>query len=153
MATTTKWTAYATADTAIASASLSALAGGSYVLGAAIDNSTDLHLWGDLEIVLSSAVTTTSGAPYVAVYLLPSQDGGTEYPTTNGSSTAGATANSYLVGTIAPPASTLVKTMALRGIALTPGLFKIMIQNNLGAAFPSTSTSTVKLRRYSEQGV
>ena len=147
---TAKWTAYGAADTAIAGTSLNALANNAYALGSAIGNSTDLKLYGDLEIVLSSSVTAGSGAPYVAVYLLPTMDG-TNYPTTGGGTSAGATAPQYLAGTIAPPASTGVTVLQLRGIVLPPTAFKVMIQNVLGAALPSTDTSTVKLYRYGEQ--
>lgn len=149
---TAKWTAYNTADTAVAGASMNALASGSYALGSAINNSSDLYLYGDLEIVLSSGVTAGSGAPYVDVWVLPAMDG-TNYPTTNGGTTAGATATQYLAGTISPPASTSVTVMQLRGIVLPPQSFKVMIRNVLGAAFPSTDTSTCKLYRYNEQAV
>lgn len=153
MAVTAKWLTYNTADTAVASASLNALASGSYALGAAIDNTVTSNgfLYGDLELVLSSAITSGTGSPYVGVYLLPTMDG-TNYPTPPGG-TAGATGFQYFVGSMATPASTSTQVLHLRGILLPPQSFKIMIQNVLGAALPSTNTSTCKLYRYGEQAV
>lgn len=143
---TFKWTSYNTADTAIASTSLNALANGAYALGAAIDNTSGLYLYGDLVIVLSSAITPSSGSiPTVPVSLLPSPDG-TNYPT-SGSGTTG----NLLVGVISAVASVATSVLVLRGIVLPPALFKIQIQNNMSVAFPATSTSTGKLYRYNEQ--
>lgn len=143
---TFKWTAYNTADTAVASTSLNALANGSYALGAAIDNTSLLYLYGDLVIVLSSAVTPTSGSiPTVNVTLLPAPDG-TNYPT-SGTGTAG----NMTAGVVSSVASVATSVFVLRGIVLPPSLFKIQVQNNLSVAFPATNTSTCKLYRYGEQ--
>jgi hypothetical protein len=50
-------------------------------------------------------------------------------------------------------ASTSTSIMVARGLVLPPSLFKVMIQNNLGIAFPSTNTSVCSLYRYGEQSV
>ncbi len=153
MAATAKWTAYNTADIAVAGASMNALASGSYALGAAIDNTAASfgYLYGDLELVLSSAVTASAGSPYIAIYLLPTMDG-SNYPNPPGA-TAGATPASYFVGTILANASAAFTVGQLRGIVLPPQNFKIEIQNVLGVSLPATSTSTCKLYRYNEQSV
>lgn len=153
MATTAKWTPVNTPDTAVAGASMNALADAGFALGAAIDNTpaTGTFLYGDLEIILSSAVTTGSGAPYIGVFVLPAMDG-TSYPNPPGGS-AGATPASYQVGSIVANPSTGFTVGHLRGIVLPPYLFKIEIVNHLGVALPATSTSTCKLYRYGEQSV
>lgn len=145
---TFKWTGYNTADTAVAGTAMNALANAAYALGSAIDNTAGLYLYGDLVLVLSSNVTPPAGSiPTVNVSLLPSPDG-TNYP----NSGTGTTGN-MLVGVISSVPSVATSVLVLRGIVLPPALFKVQIQNNLGVAFPSTTTSTCKLYRFSEQAV
>lgn len=149
-----KWSTVATADTAITGTVMNATASAAYKIGDAIDNRpvTLGSLYGDLELILSSAVTAGTGTPHVAVYLLPSMDAGTTYPTPPGG-TAGLTPSNYMVGTIMANASAGFTAGHLRGIVLPPFHFKILIQNNLGVAFPSTNTSVLRLYRYREQAV
>ena len=151
-ATQLDWSAYNSADTAVAGASMNALGGsGSYALGAAIDNSSNLYTDADLLIILSSGVTSGTGSPYVTVFLLPAIDG-SNYPTPPGGSAGAAPAN-LVVGTIIVPASVTTTNLVLRGVIIPPCLFKIQIQNNLGIAFPATNTSTCQLFRYRLQGL
>lgn len=147
-----EWTAYNTPDTAVAGASMNALGSSNYALGAAIDNTSALYTDGDLWIALSSAVAAGSGSPSITVWLLPSLDG-TNYPTTNGSTTAGAAASNLVAGTILVPPSVNVQYMALRGIPIPPAKFLIQIQQTLGVAFPATNTSVCSLYRYRLQSV
>lgn len=147
-----QWTAYNTPDTAVAGASMNALANGAYALGAAIDNTSALYTDADLWLALSGTITTGSGTPVINVWLLPSLDG-TNYPTTGGTTTAGATQVNLGVGSIVIPATTNVQFMALRGIPVPPALFKIQIQNAAGVAFPSTNTCVCSLYRYRLQSV
>lgn len=151
---TFKWSAYNTADTAVAGSLMNALATGAYTQpGTAINNTVGLYLYGDLSITLSSAVSVPSGGlPTISVWLLPSLDGGTTYPLPPGNAAAAPPAN-LLVGTMAMVPGVSTSSMVLRGIVLPPSFFKILIQNNLGVAFPSTSTSTCSLYRYYEQAV
>lgn len=145
---TFKWTGYNTPDTALTSTSMNGLSSGGYSLGPAIDNTSGLYLYGDLVLVLSSAVTPPAGSiPTVNVALLPSPDG-TNYPTS-----LSGTAGNLLVGVISSVASVATSVLVLRGIVLPPALFKIQVQNNLGVAFPATTTSTCKLYRYNEQAI
>lgn len=154
-----KWTDFNAADTAVASASLNGLLSGAaaanHVLGAAIDNRLSASggwVYGDLEIVLSAAITTGAGAPFLAAFIIPALDG-TNYATTNGASTAGPTASQYGGQRVSPPAATAVQVLHIRGLILPQSLFKVMLNNQLGVALPATSTSTCKLYRYSEQSV
>jgi hypothetical protein len=148
---TFKWTSYNTADTAVAGASMNALANGAFALGAAIDNTSGLYLYADLQLVLSSAVAVPAGLPTIAIWLLPAIDG-TNYPNPPGG-TAVLGPTNLVVGTISAVPSVSSSVFSFRGVPLSPSLFKIMIQNNLGVAFPSTNTSVCSLYRYGEQAV
>lgn len=158
MASNVKWSDVATSDVAIAGTSLNAIASGTsaanFVLGNIINNvpATMGALYGDFELNLSSAVTAGAGAPFLAVYLIPSLDG-TNYATTNGGITAGPTSPNYLAGSILVPASVAVKVLLLRGIILPPSNFKLMINNQLGVALPAVNTNSARLYRYGEQAV
>jgi hypothetical protein len=139
-------------DTAIASASLNALANAAYAIGAAINNTptsgaTVSYDLGDLTIQLSSAVTTGTGQPYLNVYELPAVDG-TNYASPNAAS---APPPSLLVGTFWAPASTSIQTIVVPDLRLLPYNIKFLIQNNLGVAFPATNTSTCQLQRRTVQ--
>lgn len=152
MATNLNWTSYNAADTAVAGASMNALANGNFALGAAIDNTSLLYTDADLLIVLSSAVTTAgTGAPTIQVWLLPAVDG-SNYPAPPGASANTAPSN-LLAGTIMAVPGTSTSVLVLRGIIVPPALFKIQIQNNLGVAFPATNTSVCSLYRYRLQNV
>lgn len=144
MATTLKWLAYNTPDTAVAGASMNTLANAGYAYGAEIDNSSGLYTLGDLTLALSSAVTSVAPA-YLSVFLLPNID-------TNYAASSGNPGVSYLAGTYYGPGGS-VQFIQVRGIVLTPNKFKIAIQNNLGVALPATNTSACSLYRYGEQSV
>ncbi|MDB5849795.1 MAG: hypothetical protein JWP29_3547 [Rhodoferax sp.] len=143
--TVSKWTVYNTADTAVAGATMNALANGAYAYGAEIDNSTGLYLYGDLELALSSAVTSVAPA-FLSVFIIPNVGTG------NYVASAGNPGSSYLRGT-GSFAGGSIQFMQVQGLILTPGKFKIVIQNNLGVALPATSTSVCSLYRYGEQSI
>lgn len=137
-------------DTAVAGSSMNALASGSYALGSAINNvptdgTTFSYDMCDLTITLSSAVTTGSGSPNVTVYILEEIDG-SNYPSPPGGS-AGAAPGNLVRGVYQAVASTSTTTMTVPNIPIGPYNFKVMIQNNLGVAFPSTNTSTCQIQR------
>lgn len=149
---TFKWTAYNTADTAISGTLMNALANAAYTQpGTAIDNTSGLYLYGDLSIKLSSAVSVPAGAPTISIWILPAIDG-TNYPNPPGNAAAQPPAN-LLAGTIVMVPSVSSSVMIARGLVLPPSLFTVLIQNNLGVAFPATNTSTCQLFRYNEQAV
>lgn len=139
----------ASLDTAIAGTSLNGLASGSYAIGAAINNvPTDGSVYSydtcDLTITLSSAVTAGATAPYVSVWILPAVDG-TNYPTPPGGTAAAAPPGlSYSFPMVA---SVSTSTIVCPNIPLGPYLFKVMVLNSLGVAFPSTNTSTCQIQR------
>lgn len=145
-----------TIDTAIASASLSALATGGYAIttaGSEINNvptsgSVVSYDMADLTITLSSAVTAGTGSPTIVVWVLPSVDG-TNYPTPPGSTAAAAPPGLSYTFQQVPGVST--STIVCPNIPIGPYKFRVMIQNNLGVAFPTSTTSTCKLQRRNMQ--
>ena len=159
------WSDYIAADTFIASSDLNALASGTaaanYKLGSAIDNRASQghgYLYGDLEIVFrdgtpaDTTVTTGSGAPYVDIYILPSLDGGTRYPTTNGASSAGPTQTGLRARRWMLPASTAIGIIIIPRIPLFAGFFKGMINWVGGVSFPSNNNCLARLYRHGERG-
>lgn len=110
-------------------------AGSSSNASSAIDNSTTLDLFDDLELTVDFVSAPAAGG-YVAVYLLPAVDG-TNYA--DGSSSV-APAASLLVATIDILASTAAQRLAARMIAIPPGLFKYMVTNNTSQAFPASGS-------------
>lgn len=128
---------------------MNALANAAYALGTAINNTpTDGTTIGfdmaDLTLTLSSAVTTGASNVYLLVFILPSVDG-TNYPTPPGG-TAGAAPlhHSYAFDLVA---STSTSTIVCPNIPIPPYNYRVMIQNNLGVAFPATNTSTCQMQR------
>lgn len=139
----------ASLDTAIAGTSLNGLTTTSYALGDAIDNrptdgSVISYDLADLTILLSSAVTTGAGAPYVQVFILPAVDG-TNYPSPPGASAAAAPL--YFGKSFPMIASVSTVSIICPDIPIPPYLIKVMIQNVLGVTFPATNTSTALLQR------
>jgi hypothetical protein len=136
-------------DTAVAGATMNTLANAAYALGSAINNvpaagTTVSYDLGDLTITLSSAVTTGSGAPYLAVWILPAVDG-TNYPSPPGGSAGAAPVGlSYSFPMVA---SVSTQTIICPNIPIPPYNFKVQIQNNLGVSFPATNTSTCQMQR------
>jgi hypothetical protein len=144
MATSFRWASYNTPDAAVAGATLNALANAAYAYGAEIDNSVGLYLYGDLTVALSSAVTSVSPA-FLNVYILPNID--THYTATTGNP-----GSSYISG-VWLGAGGSIQYFQVRGMVLPPSKMTIVIQNNLGVAFPATTTSVCSLYRYYEQSI
>src|SRR6266496_1461181 len=106
-------------------------------ISAAIDNSTNLDLFDDLELAVTFATAPVAGT-IVEVYLLPSIDGGTVYP--DGGTAIDAQPTLYVGGFQVRAVNTAQKLM-LRGVALPPGLFKYLVKNTTGQAFPATGST------------
>jgi hypothetical protein len=105
-------------------------------ISSAIDNSTNLDLFDDLQLTVTFASAPTAGT-VVELYLLPSIDGGTDYAD---GSTSVLAQSSLFVGGFAVRAVTTIQKMMLRNVALPPGLFKYQVQNTTNQAFPATGS-------------
>lgn len=120
---------------------LNALANITTVLGAEINNETNLCTHMDLELTLASLDLSAQSNPAVRIYMLECIDGGTDFDT------GGATATPSLI----PTADKICAILGLRAAAgaeaklavksmipIPPGRFKLMPMNNTGAAFGAT---------------
>lgn len=117
-------------------------------ISSAIDNSSTLDLFDDLQLNVTFASAPTAGT-VVELYLLPSIDGGTDYPD---GSTSVLPQSSLFVAGFAVRAVTTAQKMVVRGVALPPGLFKYLIQNTTNQAFPA-SGSTLERNPYQLQSL
>ena len=138
-----KWSSYASIQTAL-STGLNSLADNDTNISAAIDNSSNLHLFMDVEVYLASVDLSAQTNPAVYIYVITSLDG-TNYE--DGSDSV-----------VPPQMPTRIAALravngaqrrVVRGIAITPGLFKIVVENQSGAAL-AASGNTVKYRTYYE---
>jgi len=134
MATTHKWNALTGAST-MASTELNSLASGSYALGAAYDNSTNLYQWMWLELDVTFGTGPTVNTP-IDVYIIESVDGTNyEYSTTP---KATRYRGSFLVVN-----STSAQKHIIGPIPILPMKFKIDVYNGTNQSFPASGT-TVK---------
>lgn len=115
-------------------------------LSDALNNSSDLAFYEDLEIVLGSAAFTGAGSA-LRVYLLPSVDG-SNYPDWTGNVTSEEPENEqYYVGEVSTSQSTAAQRLVLRDIALPNGLYKYGFRNATGVTL-AASGNTVSYRRH-----
>ncbi len=119
-------------------------------ISAALDNSDavaqpTLDLFADLELAVDFVSAPTAGT-VIELYLLPSLDG-TVYPD---GSTSILPQSSLYVGGFAVRNTTAAQVMVIRGIALPPGSFKLLLQNTTNQAFPATG-STLRMNTYQLQ--
>jgi hypothetical protein len=105
-----------------------------------------LDLFADIELKVTFASAPTAGT-VIELYVLPSIDGGTTYPD---GSTSVAPQTSLYVGGFAVRAVTTAQVMVIRGVALPPGYFKMLVQNTTNQAFPA-SGSTLRMNSYQLQ--
>lgn len=110
---------------------------------AAINNDTNLDMYGDLELNLGALSPTAGG--YVAVYIAEAADG-TNYPAPSAADQrlqTNALLCTYAVSTTASTAQRLV----VRNVLLPPGKFKLYVDNQSGGAM-AASGNTLKLLPY-----
>lgn len=106
----------------------------------AIDNTTNLDLFMDLELNLGAAGSSRSSGATVSVYMTASLDA-SNYPDAN-STTA------ELVAVFPLDAATTARRLVRRDIPIAPGLFKLFAVNNTGQAL-NASGNTLKYRTHS----
>lgn len=150
---TVSWSTPGSADTLVASASLNAIADAAGVIGAEIDNSSDKKLYMDVELAFDTATGSGTDA-YVGIYLIPAPDG-TNYPTPPGTGgTASHVSPTYWKGTILAVDQGGTARQLTRGVLtkidIPPTKFRIVVVNQLNAAFPANNNSTCKGFRYGE---
>ena len=123
---------------------LNSLADGANKLGAAIDNSTGLDMYMDVEVSLAAQGSARSAGAYVAVYLIPSDDNSTYG---YGDDSTDPPAQSWLAN-VAFDAATNARVSVTTMLPVPPGYFKLLVMNETGQAF-AASGSTVSYRLYS----
>lgn len=134
--------AYTQAATSALTTELNSLANGSAsAASAAIDNTSNLDLFMDLELNLAVQGSARSAGAIVSVYMVASLDGGSTYADVN-------TGVAELVAVFPLDAATTARVAVRRGVALSPGLHKLVVLNGTGQAF-AASGSTLRYRTYS----
>lgn len=126
---------------------LNSLANAARVIGAAIDNSTALDIYMDLELCLAEQGGARSAGARVDVYLVSSLDGGTNYGYGAANLTPAAHA---LVWTFALDAAVSARYVSGKPFVIGPGHHKLLIVNATGQAF-AASGNTLKYRVFSEE--
>ena len=134
------------AITAYLTTELNTLASAARVIGAAIDDTANLNMYMDVEVVLAEQSSTRTAGCHIAVYLVTSIDG-TNY--------------GYGDASVQPPASSLVAALPVdaavtarrltsKPFLVPPGKWKLVIENNTGYALAATG-NTAGYRVYSEE--
>jgi len=113
-----------------------------------ITNGTALDMFCDFSVHI--AAMTTTGAPFLGVYLYPlNQDGSTYGDGRFATAAAGPPASNYSVGSIALPVVTTTATNgSLTQIVIPPGSFKFVIFNGTGTNSTPASGNTSSYRTY-----
>lgn len=150
--TAQKWTAGSGAGltwtTAITASVLNSIASGNAILSDIdIDNSSALDVYCDVSGAFGSL--TSTGFPYIGVYIYPlNQDGSTFGDGRFASSAAGPPPSSYWGGNINIPVATAAFEGTVRGLVIPPGHFKFVFYNFAGAALVGSGGNTIKYRTY-----
>lgn len=151
-----KWAAPSVAYTSYLTTELNACANNKIVLGAEINNETDLCTYMDLELYLASLDLSGESNPAVVIYLIESIDGGTHFDTAEDGVTA---------DTDMPTPDKIITQMGLRVntgaevkhaiqsmIPIPPGRWKLAPRNKTGVAFAGT-LNTLYYRTYNLKAV
>jgi hypothetical protein len=146
MANQNKWAATPTSRGTVLTTELNSLANGSLsAVGTALDNTTNLDKWCDLELVLASLSPSAGGS--ITVYLTESNDGGTTYENPPASTDPGSGCQSCTV-TVDSTAAT-AKRITVGPFLIKPKKMKFVLKNNAGVALAS-SGNTVTAFTYDE---
>ena len=136
--------AYGTFTTCLTT-ELNSLANGAVsAASGAIDNSSNLEMFADLELVLAAQGVARSGDAWVGVHRVQALDG-TNYGDTNE-----ITAPPIAVFTL--DAATTARRLHLPDISIPPGLFKFFVRNSTGQAL-AASGNTLSYRTHSLKSV
>lgn len=151
MANLLKWNAYATGVALADATAMASRADGYFSIAqvsaadVVIDNTTNLNMLMDIQIILGSAVFVATG--WFEIYTLLSTDGGTTYD--SGSSTF-LPSPAYMEAPIqiSPSALTQITNLTCRGIILRPGKTKVLWRTKAGVTL-AASGSTMTYYVYS----
>jgi hypothetical protein len=142
---TIKHSGYSASAATVLSTELNSLASAARAISSAIDNTTALDLWDDLELDVTFGTAPTDGSP-ISIYMIPSIDG-TNY--VDGDASIAPPAN-LLVATSTVRAVTTAQKLAFTDVRLRPGKFKYLLENGTNRAFPA-SGSTLTRRPFNLQ--
>jgi hypothetical protein len=143
MANIGKWNA-PSATASILTTELNALTSATMsALSSAVANQTNLDIYVDIEVNLSS-LSPTAGA-YVALYIFEAVDG-TNYPAQSDADTRLTSTQLLCVLPIGTTATTAQRVVA-RNVVIPPGIFKIKLDNQTGVNLGAT-LNTVKFNAY-----
>lgn len=132
---------YTQAATNILTTELNSLANAAAsAASAAIDNTTNLDMFMDLELNLATQGAARSTGAIVSVYMVSTLDGGTTYADAN-------TGVAELVAVFPLDAATTARVAVRRGVPLSGNLFKLVVLNGTGQAFAASGT-TLRYRTY-----
>lgn len=116
-----------------------------------IDNTTNLYMFADFELVLGSAAFTGADSG-IALYLIPTVDG-TNYPTWTGNGTSDEQENDgFFVGFVPTTGTTAAQRATLRDVDLPSGKWKLACRNR-GNVTLAASGNTLKWRPHSVSSV
>jgi hypothetical protein len=154
MAGDVKWEAPTVALTSYLTTTLNALANNVIDIGAAINNTSNLCMFMDLEVTLASLDLSAQTNPSITIYMFESVDGGTDYDTNEDAVSA---------ATDIPTADKIIAIMGLRVdtgaeaktavksmIPIPPGHFKLGLRNTTGQTFAATG-NILAYRTYTYQ--
>ena len=144
MASTTHKAYTQSATTALTTELNSLAANNNTVASSAIDNTTNLDLFMDVELVLAAQGSARSNGAYVALYMTQALDG------SNYGDSQELVAK--LIATFTLDASTTARRATFNDIPIPPGLFKLFARNVTGQAL-AASGNTVSYRTHSVQTV
>lgn len=138
------WTGYAAAAATAISTDMNSDADAAYAISAAIDNSSNLDTFMDVELYLASVDLSAQTNPAIYIWIITRFDGTnfSDGDVTDGCGRAPDAIIPLNVGTGAE-----VKREVARQIIIPPEQFKILYQNNTGAAL-AASGNTIKYRTY-----
>lgn len=105
-----------------------------------VDNSTNLYMFADVEVVLGSAAFTGTDSG-IEVYLIPSVDG-TNYPTWTGNGTSDEQENNgFFVGFVPTTGTTAAQRAVLRDVELPSGKYKWAFRNRGNVTLAASGNS------------
>ena len=107
------------------------------------DQTAELDMYADFVLSLAAQGSARDSGAHVDLYILPQSDG-TNYP--YGGDSLDPSSNHW-VGSFMFDAATNARVEVIRGVALPPMDFHVLVINQTGQAFAS-SGNTLQLRRY-----